>query len=98
MNSAKTAEAAMLAVAVCLALSRHAMAAWLTGALVSLGMIAGFLLSRSAGLPYGYYEESWEPPYGPLTLIAEGLFVVAFLAWLAGRNTAPNGGDETGRS
>ncbi|MFI9722992.1 hypothetical protein ACIHFE_25630 [Streptomyces sp. NPDC052396] len=79
--------AATLFVAVCLAVSRWVTVAWLTGALVSLGMIAGFLLSRTVGLPHGYYEESWELPYGPLALIAEGLFVVAFLGWLSGRRT-----------
>ncbi|MGW1197962.1 hypothetical protein ACWD4B_19300 [Streptomyces sp. NPDC002536] len=82
--------AAMLFVAVCLATSRYVTVAWSTGALVSLGMIALFLLSRTVGLPQGYYEESWELPYGPLTLIVEGLFVAAFLGWLPSRNLASN--------
>jgi hypothetical protein len=74
--------AIMLAVAAGLVILKTALAAWLTGALVSLGMITGFLLSRTAGLPDGYHEEGWEPPYGLLSLLVEGLFVLAFLAWL----------------
>ncbi|QIY99182.1 hypothetical protein HEP87_41115 [Streptomyces sp. S1D4-11] len=77
--------AVMLVVAAALVSLKHAMAAWLTGSLVSLGMIIGFLLSRTIGLPDGYYEPGWEPPYGPLSLIVEGLFVLAFLAWLGQR-------------
>ncbi|MFF7981955.1 hypothetical protein ACFZDK_22975 [Streptomyces sp. NPDC007901] len=78
----------MLVVAAALVALKRPMAAWLTGAVVSLGMIVGFLLSRTVGLPYGYYEPGWEPPYGPLSLIVEGLFVLAFLAWL-GERPAP---------
>lgn len=48
-------------------------------------MIVGFVLSRTVGLPAGYDEAGWEPPYGPLSLIVEGLFVFAFLAWLGDR-------------
>ncbi|MGW0769534.1 hypothetical protein [Streptomyces sp. NPDC002676] len=80
--------AVMLAVAVALVTLRRPALAWTIGVLVSLGMIIGFLLSRTVGLPDGYYEPGWEPPYGPLSLIAEGLFVLAFLAWLGGRPTA----------
>ncbi|MFE2570422.1 hypothetical protein [Streptomyces mirabilis] len=54
--------AVMLVVAAALVSLKHAMAAWLTGSLVSLGMIIGFLLSRTIGLPDGYYELGWEPP------------------------------------
>ncbi|MFB7573443.1 hypothetical protein [Streptomyces sp. NPDC056165] len=84
--------AAMLAVALALAIMKPTVAAWLTGALVSLGMITGFLLSRTVGLPDGYHERSWEPPYGVLSLLVEGLFVIAFLAWLrerAAHSTVP---------
>ncbi|MEV6054826.1 hypothetical protein [Streptomyces sp. NPDC052107] len=72
----------MLIVAAALVALARPMIAWLTGALVSLGMIVGFLLSRTVGLPGGYYEPGWEAPYGPLSLIVEGLFVLTFLAWL----------------
>ncbi|MFF0291523.1 hypothetical protein [Streptomyces sp. NPDC005262] len=82
--------AVMLVVALALVTLKRPMVAWLTGALVSLGMIIGFLLSRTVGLPDGYYEPGWEPPYGPLSLIVEGVFVLAFLAWLGGsRRPAP---------
>ncbi|MCG8968818.1 MULTISPECIES: hypothetical protein [Streptomyces] len=78
----------MLVVAAALVTLKRPKIAWLTGALVSLGMIIGFLLSRTVGLPDGYYEPGWEPPYGPLSLIVEGLFILAFLAWLGGKPTA----------
>ncbi|WP_369244924.1 hypothetical protein [Streptomyces sp. R41] len=77
--------AIMLVVAVALVIMKHPLVAWLTGTLVSLGMIVGFALSRTVGLPGGYYEAGWEPPYGPLSLLVEGLFVLAFLAWLGDR-------------
>ncbi|GAA3794620.1 hypothetical protein [Streptomyces chiangmaiensis] len=77
--------AVMLAVALALVIMKRPLAAWLTGALVSLGMIIGFLLSRTVGLPDGYHERSWDPPYGVLSLLVEGLFVIAFLAWLRDR-------------
>ncbi|MEU6551725.1 hypothetical protein ABZ915_15800 [Streptomyces sp. NPDC046915] len=77
--------AVMLAVAAGLVVMKRPLAAWLTGTLVSLGMILGFALSRTVGLPAGYYEPGWESPYGPLSLLVEGLFVLAFLAWLGVR-------------
>ncbi|MGW4568057.1 hypothetical protein ACWEN3_38690 [Streptomyces sp. NPDC004561] len=80
--------AVMLVVAVGLVTLRRPMVAWLTGAAVSIGMVIGFLLSRTVGLPDGYYEPGWEAPYGPLSLIVEGLFVLACLAWL-GSPAAP---------
>lgn len=73
--------ALMLVVAAALVVRERPLAAWLSGVLISLGMIVGFVLSRTVGLPGGYYEPGWEAPYGPLCLLAEGLFVVAFLAW-----------------
>lgn len=79
--------AIMLVVAAALVTTKRLPAAWLTGTLVSLGMIVGFLLSRTVGLPYGYYEPGWELPYGPLTLLVEGLFVMAFLVCLGSRTT-----------
>lgn len=77
--------AVMLAVAVALVVMRRPLIAWLTGSAVSLGMIVGFVLSRTVGLPGGYYEPGLEPPYGPASLLVEGLFVVAFVAWLGDR-------------
>ncbi|MFF8427073.1 hypothetical protein ACF07Y_18240 [Streptomyces sp. NPDC016566] len=78
--------AVMVVVAVALVMVRRPVTAWATGALVSLGMIVGFLLSRTVGLPNGYYESGWEAPYGPLSLLAEGVFVLAFLTWLGVRS------------
>ncbi|MFE0510058.1 hypothetical protein [Streptomyces sp. NPDC058964] len=77
--------AIMLGVAVALAVVKRPLVAWLTGTLVSLGMIVGFALSRTVGLPGGYYEDGWESPYGPLSVLVEGLFVIAFVAWLGDR-------------
>ncbi|MEU6810496.1 hypothetical protein ABZ920_16175 [Streptomyces sp. NPDC046831] len=77
----------MLLVAAALVAGWRPLAAWLTGTVVSLAMIVGFVLSRTVGLPYGYYEAGWEPPYGPLSLLVEGLFVCAFLAWLGATGT-----------
>ncbi|MCX4420302.1 hypothetical protein [Streptomyces mirabilis] len=74
----------VLVVAVGLVVAKRPLVAWLTGSLVSLGVIIGFVLSRTVGLPDGYYEPGWESPYGPLSLLVEGLFVLAFLAWLGG--------------
>ncbi|MFF9177113.1 hypothetical protein [Streptomyces sp. NPDC014793] len=93
----------MLVVAATLVAGKRSMTAWLTGAAVSLAMIVGFGLSRTVGLPDGYYEPGWEPPYGPLSLIVEGLFVLAFLTWLGVRRAAaaqapPSGGARTERT
>ncbi|MFE7242153.1 hypothetical protein [Streptomyces sp. NPDC057582] len=71
----------MLAVAAALVLQRQPFGAWLIGAITSIGMIIGFLLSRTVGLP-DYREAGWEPPYGVLSLVVEGIFVLTFLAWL----------------
>ncbi|GGV10187.1 hypothetical protein GCM10010260_56040 [Streptomyces filipinensis] len=80
--------AVMLVVAAALVTLRRPAAAWLAGSVVSLGMIIGFLSSRTVGLPGGYYEPGWESPYGPLSLLVEGLFVLTSLAWLGARRTA----------
>ncbi|WP_316744515.1 hypothetical protein [Streptomyces sp. MK7] len=82
--------AVMLAVAAGLVFMKRPAAAWLAGALVSLGMIVGFALSRTVGLPYGYHEDGWEAPYGPLSLLVEGLFVLLFLVRLGTRNGIPH--------
>jgi hypothetical protein len=71
----------MLGVAAGLVLQRRPLGVWLIGATTSIGMIIGFLLSRTVGLP-DYHEAGWEPPYGVLSLVVEGFFVLTFLAWL----------------
>jgi hypothetical protein len=47
---------------------------WAAG-LAALGSLLGFALSRTIGL-LGFVEHGWEPPYGPLTVVAEALTVL----------------------
>ncbi|MET7844522.1 hypothetical protein ACWGDS_20930 [Streptomyces sp. NPDC055059] len=75
---------ALLLTAGALAL-RNSVTAWWAGALVSGGMILGFALSRTIGLP-GYHEQGWDHPYGVLSIIAEGVYLVAFFAWYGTRS------------
>ncbi|MFE7529688.1 hypothetical protein ACFU7Y_28840 [Kitasatospora sp. NPDC057542] len=84
--------AVMLVVAVALVALRRPAVAWLAGAVTSVGMIAGFLLSRTVGLP-DYHEDGWELPYGPISLVVEALFVVTFVVWLSRAGTAPAVGE-----
>jgi hypothetical protein len=63
---------------------------WGLGALVAGASIAGYLLSRTVGLP-GFRENSWEEfaePLGLLSLAVEGLFLVVATKVLAGRAAA----------
>ncbi|MET7666328.1 hypothetical protein ABZT51_46810 [Streptomyces sp. NPDC005373] len=75
---------ALLLTAGALAL-RNSVTAWWAGALVSGGMILGFALSRTIGLP-GYHEQGWDHPYGVLSIIAEGVYLVSFFAWYGTRS------------
>ncbi|MER6052123.1 hypothetical protein ABT168_32600 [Streptomyces sp. NPDC001793] len=59
---------------------RNPVPAWLLGVVVSGGMLLGFALSRTVGLP-GYQDEGWDPPYGILCMVAEVVFIGAFIAW-----------------
>ncbi len=59
---------------------RNPVPAWLLGTLVSGGMVLGFALSRTVGLP-NYQEEGWDPPYGVLCMVAEVAFIITFVAW-----------------
>ncbi|GGU95957.1 hypothetical protein GCM10010211_73860 [Streptomyces albospinus] len=59
---------------------RNPVPAWLLGTLVSGGMVLGFALSRTVGLP-DYKEDGWDPPYGMLSIVTEVGFIVAFAAW-----------------
>jgi hypothetical protein len=52
--------------------------AWALGALMAVGMAAGFILSRSIGLP-GFHETDWELS-GVVSVLLELGFVAA-LAW-----------------
>jgi hypothetical protein len=48
--------------------------AWLSwaGGAASIASLAAFALSRTVGL-LGFTEHGWEPPYGPITVIAQVL-------------------------
>ncbi|MFJ9851120.1 hypothetical protein [Streptomyces sp. NPDC101150] len=76
---------ALLVVAAGLA-RRDPVPAWLLGVVVNGGMILGFALSRTVGLP-DYREQGWDPPYGTLSIISEAVFLVAFVAWCGARRT-----------
>jgi hypothetical protein len=52
--------------------------AWALGALMAAGMAAGFILSRSVGLP-GFHESDWELS-GIVSVLLETGFIGA-LAW-----------------
>jgi hypothetical protein len=52
--------------------------AWTLGALVAACMFAGFILSRTTGLP-GFKEPEWELS-GIVSLILEAGFIAAFVA------------------
>ena len=49
---------------------------WNLGALVSVGAFAGYVISRTIGLPV---EEEWLEPLGLLSLLVEALFVGLYL-------------------
>ena len=53
---------------------------WALGLLVAAGAFAGYVISRTVGLPGLPVEEEWLEPLGVLSLIVEVLFVGAFLA------------------
>ena len=65
--------------------TRHDRLAWALGALMAAGMAAGFILSRSIGLP-GFHESDWELS-GIVSVLLELGFVAA-LAWHA-RTSSP---------
>src|SRR4051812_46375414 len=60
--------------------ARRDVLAWVVGALICTGMFAGFLLSRTVGLP-GFHEEEWELS-GLVTLALEAGFLTLFIAAL----------------
>lgn len=51
-------------------------AGWWLGSLVCAGMIAGYVLSRTVGLPQGY-EEHWGHTAGTVSLVMETVFLLA---------------------
>ena len=48
---------------------------WGLGAMVSVGAFAGYVISRTIGLPGLPVEEEWLEPLGVLSLLVEALFV-----------------------
>jgi uncharacterized membrane protein YfcA len=56
---------------------------WTLGLLVAGGAFAGYVISRTVGLPGLPVEAEWLEPLGVLSLLVEGLFVGVFLAILA---------------
>jgi len=53
---------------------------WALGFLVAAGAFAGYLISRTVGLPGLPVETEWLEPLGVLSLLVEGLFVGVYLA------------------
>ena len=64
--------------------------AWSLGAVIAVGMFAGFILSRTSGLPGGFKEEEWELS-GIITLILEAGFIGAMVACLSAARTEREG-------
>ena len=56
---------------------------WALGLLVAGGAFAGYVISRTVGLPGLPVETEWLEPLGVLSLVVEALFVGVFLAILA---------------
>jgi uncharacterized membrane protein YfcA len=56
---------------------------WALGLLVAAGAFAGYVISRTVGLPGLPVETEWLEPLGVLSLLVEGLFVGVYLAIIA---------------
>jgi len=52
---------------------------WDLGALISVGAFAGYVISRTIGLPGLPVEEEWLEPLGLLSMVVEALFVGLYL-------------------
>lgn len=65
---------------------------WLFGLVLSAGALAGYVASRTIGLPGIPAEpDAWLEPWGVASLLAEGLFVLLFLvAYRARRASTPD--------
>ncbi|HEX5144229.1 MAG TPA: hypothetical protein VFW21_10205 [Mycobacterium sp.] len=78
---------AFIALAILILLGGPIWLNWLA-ALGALGSLIAFGLSRTVGL-FGFIEHGWEPPYGPLTVIAQIIALVAigagYRVWGFGR-------------
>ena len=65
---------------------------WSLGALISVGAFAGYVISRTVGLPGLPVETEWLEPLGVLSLIVEALFVGLYLTVFV-RRTGGSGAD-----
>jgi len=52
---------------------------WSLGAVVSVGAFAGYVISRTVGLPGLPVETEWFEPLGVLSLLVEALFMGLYL-------------------
>jgi uncharacterized membrane protein YfcA len=62
---------------------------WALGLLVAGGAFAGYVISRTVGLPGLPVETDWLEPLGVLSLLVEALFVGVFLSILARPTLVP---------
>jgi hypothetical protein len=51
---------------------------WLLGLFVAAGSVAGYIWSRTSGMP-GMAVEEWFSPYGIVAISIEGIFILIFL-------------------
>lgn len=51
---------------------------WSLGALIAFGSIAGYVISRTVGLPMLEVEDEWLEPLGALALAVEVLFMALY--------------------
>ena len=56
---------------------------WVLGSLIAGGAFAGYVISRTVGLPGLPVEAEWLEPLGVLSLLVEGLYIGLCLAILA---------------
>jgi hypothetical protein len=63
---------------------------WALGFLVAGGAFAGYVISRTVGLPGLPVETEWLEPLGVLSLLVEALFVGVLLAIFARPKSFPN--------
>ena len=57
---------------------------WMLGALLAIGSLAGYVVSRTAGLP-GMEPEAWGDPIGTLALVMEAGYLLTWLVALLWR-------------
>src|SRR5215204_3055831 len=67
------------AIVAAIGIYRERSGGWGLGALVSVGAFAGYVISRTTGLPGLPVEEEWLEPLGLLSLLVEALFVGLYL-------------------